>query len=92
MPPDHPLSLLRRLSDTNLASLGNFWGASVESVTDDDNDSERRGSLAGSSGGTRRGSKLSDLLERKKKPEKKRKKDKQGKTDLNKAMDHQYHK
>ena len=69
-----PVSLLRRLSDSNLP--GTFFGASIDSVTDDD-DSDRRGSLAGSSG--RRGSRLADLLDKKRNPEKKkRKKDKQG--------------
>ena len=70
-----PASLLRRLSDSNLPGT-NFFGASIDSVTDDD-DSDRRGSLAGSSG--RRGSRLADLLDKRRNPEKKkRKKDKQG--------------
>ncbi|TRY79587.1 hypothetical protein TCAL_08946 [Tigriopus californicus] len=78
MLPDMSSNFLRRLSDTNLAN--HYWGGSVdkESVTDED-DSDRRGSVAGSSCGTRRGSKLSDLIEKKKPAEKKkRKKDKQG--------------
>lgn len=74
-PGEGAVSLIRRLSDSNLQ--GTFFGASVDSVTDDD-DSDRRGSLAGSASG-RRGSRLADLLDKKRNPEKKkRKKDKQG--------------
>ena len=69
------------MSDTNLSG---FWGTSVESITDEDNDSDRRGSIAGgSSGGNRRGSKLSEMLDKKKKGvDKKRKRDKQGEGSL----------
>lgn len=79
------ISLLRRLSDTNLNTPNNWGNApSVESVTDEDEDSERRGSMTGGSaasmsGGGRRGSRITDLLDKRKKPEnKKRKRDKQG--------------
>lgn len=77
---------LRRLSDQAVPS---FWGTSVEesqgTVTDDD-DSDRRGSVAGSSAAgsqtNRRNSKLIDIVElnkaKKSKNKEKRKKDKQG--------------
>ena len=82
MTPENPgVSLLRRLSETNLVSNlfagPNPSAGSVDSMTEEE-DSERRASVNSE---RRRGSKLAELLERKTKPKEKKKvwKDKQGK-------------
>ncbi len=57
-----PLAFLRNVSDTNLGGSGS-WGASLESITDEDGSTEaaqRRGSKE-----HRRGSKLADMLKKK---------------------------
>jgi hypothetical protein len=86
VPPESgPLSMLRRLSDSNIAS---FWRASQESVQDGSERSESTGGLlspasaaaiAAAAAG-RRGSRASTSNEVKKRPapEKRRKKDKHG--------------
>ena len=74
-------ALIRRGSDTSLPT-NMLWSQSqsVDSATDDEDMAERRGSVANSSASpSRRGSRLLDFLENKKKKDRKRYKDKQGK-------------
>ena len=73
-------ALIRRGSDTSLPT-NMLWSQSqsVDSATDDEDMAERRGSVANSSASpSRRGSRLLDFLENKKKKDRKRYKDKQG--------------
>ena len=75
-------ALIRRGSDTSLPT-NMLWSQSqsVDSATDDEDMAERRGSVANSSASpSRRGSRLLDFLENKKKKDRKRYKDKQGKS------------
>ena len=81
-PPGGLPALIRRGSDSSLPT--NLWSqASIESEPTDEEDPERRGSLAASVSSqspSRRGSRLLDFIEQKKKKnERKRYKDKQGK-------------
>ena len=80
-PPGGLPALIRRGSDSSLPT--NLWSqASIESEPTDEEDPERRGSLAASVSSqspSRRGSRLLDFIEQKKKKnERKRYKDKQG--------------
>jgi len=59
----------------------NYWGASIDSVEDEDEEADKRnGGVSGNvTSGGRRASKLSDLFtDKKRRPDRKRWKDKQG--------------